>query len=67
MIYFPLDSVTGTRIKIENSTGLFPSVGASCLVHRHQEGLSQFSLHLNQMDFKANDAKHRILCSDSLI
>lgn len=47
MINIPLDSVIGTRIKIENSTDVFPSVGVNCLVHSHQEGLKQFSLHLN--------------------
>lgn len=54
MIYFSLEGVTGTRIKIENSSGTFPSVGVSCLyiVLRRSEPLL-----LNQMCFKINDAE----------
>lgn len=37
MIYFSLDSVIGTQIKIENSTGIFPSVGVSCSVYSHNK------------------------------
>lgn len=67
MINIPLDSVVGTRIKIENSIGVFLSMGVNCLVHSYQEGLKQFSLHLNYMYFKVNDSKHCILCSDTLM
>lgn len=68
MIYFPLDSVTGTRIKIENSTGIVSICGCQLLGYRAaQEGLGQLSLYLNQTYFKVNDAKLCILCSDILI
>lgn len=37
---FSLDSVIGTQIKIENSTGIFPSVGVSCLIHSNNDKAS---------------------------
>lgn len=68
MIYFPLDSVIGTRIKIESSTGIFPSGGCQLLGTQWVKKCStKFPLYLNQIYLKANDAKLGVLGSDTLV